>query len=350
MDKIRNFFWLCSGANRKILEDTPTEASKYVGIGATVFFTGIFAMLAGFYAFYSVFQNLWVAWIAGLVWGAMIFNLDRYIVSSMRKSNSSAQEFKMALPRIILAIMIAIVISKPLEMRIFDKEIEAEITLMEQEFEIEKESLIKSRFVPSIDSLHRDIARLKSEISQKTLSRDNLNIIAQLEADGTGGSLRRNAGPIYRIKKADADRVDHELQELMATNNQLIGEKQSQISEVEKLMSQEIQSRKESSLNGLASRMEALSRITSSSSAIWIANWFIILLFVAIETAPVLVKLISNRGPYDYRLQTIEYNFKAENIEALARSNVRVKKRAEKMSKMEQEFVTDQLNMGLNQA
>ena len=74
------------------------------------------------------------------------------------------------------------------------------------------------------------------------------------------------------------------------------------------------------------------------------------MLFVAIETAPVLVKLISNRGPYDYKLQTIEYNFKAENIEALAKSNVRVKKRAEKMSKMEQDFVTDQLDMGLNQA
>jgi len=191
---------------------------------------------------------------------------------------------------------------------------------------------------------------MKAEILQKTENRNNLTIIAQQEADGTGGSLRRNAGPIYRIKKADADRVDLELKTLMATNNRLIREKQSQIVELEKLMTQEIQSRKEASLNGLASRMEALSRLTESSSAIWIANWFIILLFIAIETAPVFVKLISNRGPYDYRLQTIEYGFKSESIEGLARLNVKVKKRAEKMSKMEQEFVTEQLDLGLNQA
>ena len=29
------FFWICSGANRKILRQCPTEYSKYFGIGSS---------------------------------------------------------------------------------------------------------------------------------------------------------------------------------------------------------------------------------------------------------------------------------------------------------------------------
>ena len=123
MDKLKYFFWLCSGANRPLLEKCPTEGSKYVGIGATIFFTGIFAALAAAYALYTVFENYLIAGLFGLIWGLMIFNLDRYIVSSMRKEGNSRKEFYTALPRIILAVLISLVIAKPLEMKIFEKEI-----------------------------------------------------------------------------------------------------------------------------------------------------------------------------------------------------------------------------------
>ena len=348
MKKIRDFFWLCSGANKRILLECPTESSKYAGIGATVLFTGIFAALAGFYASYTVFENIWSSAAIGLVWGATIFNLDRYIVSSMRKMNTPTREWKMAAPRIILAIMIAVVISKPLEMRIFDKEIQAEIHLMEQEYTIHKDNLINSRFTPSIDSLRSQNEDLKKEIADKTIKRDELMEIARQEADGTGGTMKRNAGPIYAIKKADADKIDQELQELVTNNSQLIRDNLSRIQEIEAEQSNEIASQKDFSLNGLASRMEALNRLTTSSSAIWIANWFIILLFIAIETAPVFVKLISSRGPYDYMLEGIEYDFKANSVVALARSNTRVKKQAVKMPQIEKSFVTDRLDLEIN--
>ena len=42
------------------------------------------------------------------------------------------------------------------------------------------------------------INRLKKEIEVKALTRDKLRKIAQEEADGTGGSLKVNAGPIRR--------------------------------------------------------------------------------------------------------------------------------------------------------
>lgn len=120
MDNIlRNFFWFCSGANFSILKKCPTDHSKFVGIGATVFSTGFFAVISSGYALYFVFNDmeentrLTLAIFFGICWGLMIFNLDRYIVSSMKKQTSKWQEFKVAIPRLSLAFLIAMCLSKP---------------------------------------------------------------------------------------------------------------------------------------------------------------------------------------------------------------------------------------------
>ena len=77
------FFWICSGANRHILRQCPTEYSKYFGIGGTIFFTAAMATLSGGYAFYTIFQNQWISIAFGIFWGLLIFNLDRFIVNTM---------------------------------------------------------------------------------------------------------------------------------------------------------------------------------------------------------------------------------------------------------------------------
>ena len=103
MRKLISFFWFCSGAETEFLKRCPSETAKYTGIGATIFFTGVFAVLSASYALYTVFDSVWAALAFGLVWGLMIFNLDRFIVSSMRKEGRTMRELAMASPRIVLA-------------------------------------------------------------------------------------------------------------------------------------------------------------------------------------------------------------------------------------------------------
>ena len=57
MQSLKQFFLFCSGANFSILKRTPTEYNKYVGIGATIFFTGVFAAIAAGYALSTVFEK-----------------------------------------------------------------------------------------------------------------------------------------------------------------------------------------------------------------------------------------------------------------------------------------------------
>ncbi len=350
MKRLKKFFWLCSGAHVKLLDQCPSEASKYAGIGATVFFTGIFAAIASSYAMYTVFDRVWTSVIFGIVWGLMIFNLDRYIVSSMRKEGKFSRELITALPRIILAVLISLVIAKPMEMKIFEKEIKSQLTIMEQEIYSEQESVISARLLPARHRLMGEIDLLKNEIASKTMHRDELRKLAQEEADGTGGSLRRNAGPIYQIKKADADHAEEELKLLRSRNDTIIRSKLQQVSVIDSTLRYETRSLEQADVDGPAARMEALSRLTDQSQAIWLANWFIILLFIAVETAPVFVKLISPQGPYDHLLKVIEHRFEGEGVESRANTNAGIKERSKELPQYERSFINESLDAGLRKS
>ena len=91
---LKRFFILCSGADKNLIATcSDGEQNKYAGIGATVFFTAVMAVIASSYALYTVFDNIYTATFFGLVWGLLIFNLDRFIVSTIRKRDRFWSEF-----------------------------------------------------------------------------------------------------------------------------------------------------------------------------------------------------------------------------------------------------------------
>jgi len=346
MQKITRLFLLASGADLKILEQCPSDRNKYAGIGATIFFTGLFAAMAAAYALFTVFDSYWIAILLGLLWGSMIFNLDRYIVSSMRKDSRRYRELLTALPRIVLAVLISIVIARPLELKIFGKEIESELIVMEQQVYARQENELKGRYATLVQ-LRQEVETLKSEIAQKSSQRDALVLAAQQEADGTGGSKRRNLGPIYKVKKTDADEAEKEVQSLIQTNSRRIAELETRIDATQHEVSGEIGSLARTRLNGPAARLEALSRLTEQSPAMWWAHIFIMILFLIIESAPILVKLISRSGPYDSLLHVTEHKYRCNEVEAIAIETAEVKKRTGGLPQTEQGYVTRKLDAEL---
>ena len=348
MNKIKRFFWLCSGSHLKLLDKLPSEGAKYVGIGATIFFTGIFASIAASYAIYTFSDNLWLSTFIGIVWGAMIFNLDRYIVSSMRKSSSWKKEWTMALPRIFLAIIISLVIARPLELKIFEKEIKTELGIINDEIIKAKRDSTNNYYQSLINREEAEIITLLTAINVKEAQRDELRAIASTEADGTGGTMKRNAGPVYQIKKANADKIEAELSELVATNNAIITQKRLNQLELENEKKQITASISFPDYTGFAARLEALARLTNKNASLWMANAFLILLFIAIETAPVFVKLISSKGPYDYMLETEEYEFELAWLAHKAKLNTKTRKSANRYTTEEQEYIDQYLSSNLN--
>jgi hypothetical protein len=300
---LQRFFIFCSGGDTKILDEcSPGEQTKFAGIGATVFFTAVMATIAAAYALYTVFDNYYNAIFFGLIWGLLIFNLDRFIVSTIKKRDSFFDELLQASPRILLAIIIAIVIAKPLEMKIFEKEINQVLLEEKNAMTLENKDQLALQYTPSIEALTSNIASLKKEIIDKETEVNELYNVYIGEAEGRMGTELLGKGPVYQEKRDKHDAELAALQELRATNAVKITETESQIA----ALSAEYQTKIAETqpiidgFDGLMARVNALEKLP------WLPSFFIFMLFLAIETSPILAKLLSPKGAYDLKLEEQE--------------------------------------------
>ena len=300
---LKQFFIICSGSDTDILGNcSKGEQNKYAGIGATVFFTAVMAFIASSYALYTVFDNLLASIFFGSVWGLLIFNLDRYIVSTIKKRNNVIDELIQAAPRIFLAIIIAIVISKPLELKIFQKEIDQVLLEQKNDLTLANKDQIAQQYNPTIEQLNNDITSLQGQIDAKEAEVNALYDTYIAEAEGREGTMLLGKGPVYKEKREKHDAMLAELQllkeenkaKIMATENQIASLKNDY--EIQVGSSQPIID----NFDGLMARVNALGALP------WIPSFFIFLLFLAIETSPIFAKLLSPKGEYDYKLEDQE--------------------------------------------
>jgi len=296
---LQRFFIFCSGADTDILDQCSAgENTKYAGIGATVFFTAVMASIAGSYALFTVFDNLFTAIFFGLVWGLLIFNLDRFIVSTIKKRDSFFDELIQASPRILLAIIIAMVISKPLELKIFEKEINQVLLEEKNEMTLANQDQLALQFTPTIEALKSENESLKQEIIDKEAAVNSYYETYIAEAEGREGTLKIGKGPVYKEKREKHDAELAALQELRTNNQAKINANEAQMSSLTNEYEAKVDNTQPiiDGFDGLMARVNALNKLP------WLPSFFIFLLFLAIETAPIFAKLISPKGPYDLKL------------------------------------------------
>jgi hypothetical protein len=300
---LQQFFLVCSGVDRDLINECSRgEQTKYASIGATVFFTALMAFIASGYALYTIFDNLYAAIGFGFIWGLLIFNLDRFIVSTLRKKDSKVSEFLQATPRIILAVIIAVVISKPLELKIFEKEINQVLLEQKNELTLSNKTQIAAQFTPEINQVNQEITDLKAEIVNKETEVNDLYETYIAEAEGRKGTELVGKGPVYKEKREKHDAALQELQALRSTNSEKIAAKEATI---ENLITQ--QKAKESDTQPVIDGFDGLmARVNALDELPWLPSFFIFLLFLAIETAPIFAKLFTSKGEYDLKLQDAE--------------------------------------------
>jgi len=303
-----SFFCWCSGARLYLLKNCPTDYNKFFGIGIIIFLTGIMAAITGFYALFLIFNSIVISVVFGVFWGILIFFLDWFIVSSLKKEEKRTSEILYSIPRIMLAVLLAVVIAKPLELKLFEKEINGVLQSIKVENTVEYNKLIDKEF-NEIDKLKKENNLLKSEIAEKENLRKQLFNMIIIEAEGKSPTGSIGKGPVYREKKKEYDKIDTELTELNKRNNLLISSNNQQIKNLLEIKNKQTnQSKLEiRKADGLLARLEAMSILGERNKTVKYASWFIFLLFVLIESAPVLVKLLSSRGAYDELIEKEEY-------------------------------------------
>ena len=320
---LKRFFLMCSGATWEILSAPSclTELNKYAMLGALIFFTAGFAALSGGYAVYTAFRDTAVATALGVLWGLFIFTLDRFIVSGIRPpyhepsdtgavlAGKSLRGLLQAFPRLVLAVFLSIVIATPLELKLFDREIQLAIAQDTQMRAIEAEQLANEEF-PDIENLHTRNIELLQLLQAKEARRDTLRDQALAEAEGLGGTRMQGKGPIYADRRAEFERYQQELEDFRryvttqlaantATMTRLEAQKQQRLAGVKTVAEH---------AHGLLARLNALHQLAhdqENRALGWAIRW-IFFVFLAVETAPVFAKVLAGYGPYDKLLERME--------------------------------------------
>jgi hypothetical protein len=314
---VKRFLLFCSGSELFILDrpECATEQNKYASIGATILSTAVLAALSGGYAIYTVFESVAAAFCLGVVWGLIIFNLDRYIVSSLRKKAippnlpwrgrlwARIQEFGHALPRLLLACFISVIITRPLELKLFEREIETRIEEGNSEL---MAGLLRQKDAefPELDRLSAENRRLLEELNRKEEETQSLHELAMDEAIGKAGARttgKVGKGVVFEERWAAFSKAEAALNNLrrengarIAANEQRMAQLRAEKDQAVEAVRAQVENRK-----GLLARLEAHSYLAAHNSAIAWASAFLILLFILLETAPLIAKLLSRRGPYD---------------------------------------------------
>ncbi len=419
-NELQRFLWNCSGADSELLAQCPTEWSKYAGIGAAVMFTAILAAFSGGYAFYAIFrmsdQAVFYALFFGLIWGLIIFNLDRFIVATIRKQGDTGLEIRQVAPRILLAIFLSIVISKPLELRIFENRIAQQILEdkwdkiahekqqieqvsgkigWEKQFQEHTQNLAALQELQYRDPVNPEFRNLKAKMEKAHLALTSIEaknkaIIAgivdeqarltrlpenqRLELSENGdrkiiglnhkaslelSELSQNIALLteeVNQKRASYNELQLELrrqqEEHRAKVTKSIMEKQDEVAQAKRYkskadstvnvqMSESVAIKDHSYTTTFITQLEAMGNLTKKNTTMLVTSWMIMLLFVMIETTPVMVKLLGKRGPYDELLDRVEYVQMIKQQEVISRWNTRIGSlvaRAQEAAKLEGEI------------
>ncbi len=246
--RITKILWYSSGVDVQLLAKCPYyEGVKYHGLGGIVLATAALAFLSGSYAFYVVFspktgiaindqlvnpQALAFSIFFGIVWSLIIFNIDRFIISSTGsgdgKNTISFREFVQAIPRLIMAIIIGLCLAAPLEIRILKTEIDTELASRQKTERIrldkktdERIEKKKIELSTSMTAINEQIEKRVSTVEQRRQEIQQQRRALEDEAAGISKSKKSGRGPAYQDKKANLDAMDKEFNDWRKSSDEV---------------------------------------------------------------------------------------------------------------------------------
>ena len=324
--KFTEFLWWCAGADSYFLKKSPKQDRvKYAGIGGIVFATGVLAMVSGWFAFFTAFGQKSMAGteethsilfsianiVFAIVWGLMIFNLDRFIISSTGKGDGTDKvtrsELWQALPRIIIAVILGIVISKPLEIKILETEINIELNNLQNEELAKFDKATKTRFNSDVEVIDEQIAKIEKDRGEIVVRQRDAEQEYIDQMQGRAGT----AGYGPRAKQLEQLKLDWDKK--LAEFDQRIGpdldrlkkQREQKLTEMDDELT--LNKQKIKGLDGI------LARMTIAHDLSPLLSLFLTLVFLSIETGPIFFKMMMTKGAYDYMVENYALKNNVEN-------------------------------------
>ncbi|MDO4800646.1 MAG: DUF4407 domain-containing protein [Prevotellaceae bacterium] len=286
--QLKEFLWTFAGVDKDLLRMCPTDHARLAGFGGTILWGGIISGLSFGYGFYMFTESLLVSIIIGIVCFCLTIFLDGFITNTMYSDGEvtvSKRELLSSMPRVILAIILGIVISAPLQIKIFEGKINDYIINDHYKSIVASSTYEKNE--ERIETLNQELQKLNTIIE-----------IQEKEYENELAANRRGIGPVAKEKEL---RIEN--------TKRLIIEKSHQLNQYSILRDSLINVAKhpcEADFS-FSSKIEALSQIASfknnESKILPIANLLICFMFIVLCLLPIINKMLMADGVYEKLLK-----------------------------------------------
>ena len=119
---------ILGGAEGEILDRVPGETPRFVQMFFVLAGTALVSAISMLFALTTgVRAAVWLAIPLAIVWALIIFNLDRFLTSTMTSTRNVWKLIGLAIPRVIMAAIIGFVVAEPLVLQIFHNDISREV-------------------------------------------------------------------------------------------------------------------------------------------------------------------------------------------------------------------------------
>lgn len=287
------------------------RAQRFVRL--SVLCTSLLASLSGAYAFYSVFKSSPLSLCFGLLLGSIIFSLDSFLVDTLEKrkiANSllpkrGRQILNMLIcvcPRLILGILIAVTVAVPIQLKLFQREIEVQLVRAR----LIAFADIANRVDQNFSQLHElvDLTRnLRVQLQEKKRESEAFQLAQNAKLQGSAGTMKAGEGPAYKQKQQLALRSNNEVKNLTANVGPIIQKNESRIAslsdERDSLINQEKRRANVDNSSGMLERIQALQELSNTQPLVKWTMVLLTLLFVFLEITPIVVKLLAGEPTDD---------------------------------------------------
>ena len=345
MNWVMRFLWKCGGSDAQILQYAPySDHIKCAGIGGVVLATTVMAMLAMGFAMSVVFDGKFYMIIpVAIIWGLIVFNLDRFIVSTVKGDGTEAitiipkegkpSELFSMLPRLAMAIIIGLTISAPLETYIFDKEIQREWRLSMDQLAIAKTYEVQQTETQKNSENEKDFTEISNRVEKQREIVLKWQKAFEEETSGIGGRGARGYGP--EAQKMEA-KMKEEEDKLKILETELKQKESKKIGNQEKIknMKDSVLRETKSIKPGFLDKLMMIERLSSNGKSVPKADpltgkpikgseveiygaafwpiWLVRLLFMIVEIAPVIFKFMIWKTSYDYMQENVSQILEAK--------------------------------------
>jgi hypothetical protein len=256
-----------------------------VGYGVFVLIVGVFAFTSSAYALRTTLSDSYAVHAVAAVYATLIMFIDREIVSAPNKGKG------MIATRLALAVFIGLVVSVPIELKLFENQINREqkrISNADNSSYLEKKERAEAQYRDRIVSKEKQVQELEKEASDLETRITNEVLRPDQQIPGvTGGTLRPGVGPVYRRLKEQTEEKAGQLKQAREDYNKLKADEQGELDRIEK----EYNEQKLPPADDLLSRYVALGaakRDPQQGWDAWFMAWGVRLLLIMLELTPAL--------------------------------------------------------------